>query len=153
MWCSGPQAGSTVSWRDGILWREDCNFIFKQIRLIIPNQVSKKVGTKCAQFIDYTRIICKALQITPHLGGKNRLSWEICTADNNKLYDFCCQWLKSWNGAPRSEHSDHEVLNNCKTTDLPQVWGADACPSIRYCPTRGQFSLQSFQNFSNYVWW
>lgn len=73
------------------------------------------------------------------------LSWEISTADNNKLYDFCCQWLKSWNGAPRSDHSNHEVLNNCKTTDLPQVRGADACPSIRYCPTCGHFSLQSFQ--------
>lgn len=30
------------------------------------------MGTKCAQFIEYyTRIICKTLQITPHLGEKS----------------------------------------------------------------------------------
>lgn len=71
----------------------------------------------------------------------------ICTADNNKAYEFCCQCLRPWKGrAPRSDRCDNdgcvnhelEVLKNCETTDLPEVRGVDACPSIRACPTCGQ---------------
>ncbi|XP_039899515.1 E3 ubiquitin-protein ligase dbl4-like [Simochromis diagramma] len=71
----------------------------------------------------------------------------ICTADNNKAYEFCCQCLRPWKGrAPRSDCCDNdgcvnhelEVLKNCETTDLPEVRGVDACPSIRACPTCGE---------------
>uniref|UniRef100_A0A3B4FX82 Probable E3 ubiquitin-protein ligase ARI5 n=1 Tax=Pundamilia nyererei TaxID=303518 RepID=A0A3B4FX82_9CICH len=71
----------------------------------------------------------------------------ICTADKNKVYQFCWQCLKPWKGtAPRSDRCDNdgcinhdlELLKNCKTTALPQVEGVDACPSIRACPTCGQ---------------
>ncbi|XP_006803532.1 probable E3 ubiquitin-protein ligase ARI7 [Neolamprologus brichardi] len=71
----------------------------------------------------------------------------ICTADNNKVYEFCCQCLRPWKGrAPRSDRCDNdgcvnqklEVLKNCKTTDFQEVEGADACPFIRACPTCGE---------------
>ncbi|XP_063751258.1 uncharacterized protein LOC134872076 [Eleginops maclovinus] len=71
----------------------------------------------------------------------------ICTDDKQKVYEFCWQCLKKWKGAaPRSDRCDNdgcinqdlEILKNCKTTDLPQVAGVYACPSIRACPTCGQ---------------
>uniref|UniRef100_A0AAQ4S026 RING-type domain-containing protein n=1 Tax=Gasterosteus aculeatus aculeatus TaxID=481459 RepID=A0AAQ4S026_GASAC len=71
----------------------------------------------------------------------------LCTADKGKRYEFCWQCLKTWKGpAPRSDccnndgciNNDIELLKNCRTTNLPQVDGVDACPSIRACPTCGQ---------------
>uniref|UniRef100_A0A8C2Z1V6 RING-type domain-containing protein n=1 Tax=Cyclopterus lumpus TaxID=8103 RepID=A0A8C2Z1V6_CYCLU len=71
----------------------------------------------------------------------------VCTADKKHFYHFCWQCLKEWKGAaPRSDRCDNdgcvnhdlELLKNCRTTDLPQVQGVDACPSIRACPTCGQ---------------
>ncbi|XP_070849580.1 probable E3 ubiquitin-protein ligase RNF144A-A [Chaetodon trifascialis] len=70
----------------------------------------------------------------------------ICEADKKKAYEFCWQCLKPWKGkAPRSDRCDNdgcvnrdlELLKNCKMTDLPQVQGVPACPSIRACPTCG----------------
>ncbi|KAM3875649.1 uncharacterized protein ACN63O_018513 [Diretmus argenteus] len=71
----------------------------------------------------------------------------ICGGDKKKSFHFCWQCLKPWKGkAPRSNRCDNdgcinqdlEILKNCKTTSLPEVRGADGCPSIRACPTCGQ---------------
>ncbi|KAM6949304.1 LOW QUALITY PROTEIN: E3 ubiquitin-protein ligase-like [Aplochiton taeniatus] len=71
----------------------------------------------------------------------------VCSADQQKVYEFCWQCLKQWKGpAPRSNrcgnnscvNQDLEILKNCKTTDLPQVQGVTNCPCIRACPTCGQ---------------
>ncbi|XP_067378764.1 uncharacterized protein [Channa argus] len=71
----------------------------------------------------------------------------ICTADQKKTYQFCWQCLKQWKGpGPRSDRCDNdgctnhnlELLKNCKTTNLPEVQGVTACPSIRACPTCGE---------------
>ncbi|XP_049425010.1 E3 ubiquitin-protein ligase RNF19A [Epinephelus fuscoguttatus] len=70
----------------------------------------------------------------------------VCTEDNKKAYEFCWQCLKLWKGAaPRSDRCDNdgcinldlEALKNCGTTNLSQVQGVDACPSLRACPTCG----------------
>ncbi|XP_044197463.1 probable E3 ubiquitin-protein ligase ARI5 [Thunnus albacares] len=71
----------------------------------------------------------------------------ICTADKQKVYEFCWQCLQQWKGkAPRSDRCDNngcvnhdlELLKKCKMTALPQVEGVNECPSIRACPTCGQ---------------
>ncbi|XP_028330386.1 probable E3 ubiquitin-protein ligase RNF217 [Gouania willdenowi] len=70
----------------------------------------------------------------------------ICTADKGQVYLFCWQCMKPWKGrAPRSKrcnnkgcvNKDLELLRTCKLVSLPQVQGADSCPSIRACPTCG----------------
>ncbi|KAM9424199.1 putative E3 ubiquitin-protein ligase RNF144A-A [Pholidichthys leucotaenia] len=70
----------------------------------------------------------------------------ICTADKNKVYEFCWQCMKPWKGrAPYFDHCDNEgcvnhdleLLKSCKMTTLPEVQGI-SCPSIRVCPTCGQ---------------
>ncbi|XP_028285087.1 probable E3 ubiquitin-protein ligase ARI5 [Parambassis ranga] len=71
----------------------------------------------------------------------------ICTADKNQDYEFCSQCLKQWKGgAPNPIRCDNEgcvnldleLLRTCKDTNLREVEGVDACPSIRACPTCGQ---------------
>lgn len=71
----------------------------------------------------------------------------ICKAENKSSCQFCWQCLKPWKGpAPRSDRCDNdgctnhelELLKNCKLTNLQEVQGADAVPSIRACPTCGQ---------------
>uniref|UniRef100_A0A3B4B2D6 RING-type domain-containing protein n=1 Tax=Periophthalmus magnuspinnatus TaxID=409849 RepID=A0A3B4B2D6_9GOBI len=72
---------------------------------------------------------------------------SVCSAERREPYLLCWQCLKPWKGnAPRSDHCENsgcknyelELLQNCKLTNLPQVRGADAVPSIRACPTCGQ---------------
>ncbi|XP_071765232.2 E3 ubiquitin-protein ligase RNF19A-like [Centroberyx gerrardi] len=70
----------------------------------------------------------------------------ICTADQQKSYQFCWQCLKKWKGpGPRSDRCDNdgcvnkdlELLKTCQTISLPDVEGVTACPSVRACPTCG----------------
>ncbi|XP_020793481.2 E3 ubiquitin-protein ligase RNF19B-like [Boleophthalmus pectinirostris] len=70
----------------------------------------------------------------------------VCTADQGKSYQFCWQCQKPWKGAARrSDHCDNdgcsnknlELLQTCKTIDLPEVQGATNCPSVRACPECG----------------
>uniref|UniRef100_A0A8C6UCW7 RING-type domain-containing protein n=1 Tax=Neogobius melanostomus TaxID=47308 RepID=A0A8C6UCW7_9GOBI len=72
---------------------------------------------------------------------------SVCSADQEESYLFCWQCLKPWTGpAPRSDRCANsdcrnyelQLLQTCTLTDLPQVHGADAVPSIRACPTCGQ---------------
>ncbi|XP_028329650.1 uncharacterized protein LOC114480059 [Gouania willdenowi] len=71
----------------------------------------------------------------------------VCKTDKNKSYTFCWQCMKPWKGkAPTSKrcandgcvNHDVKILQDCKMTDLPQVAGVTACPSLRACPTCGQ---------------
>ncbi|XP_068444408.1 E3 ubiquitin-protein ligase DDB_G0292642-like [Clinocottus analis] len=89
---------------------------------------------------------CKTYVERKDLSNLNVLC-TVCTVDKEVFFNFCWQCLNEWKGeAPRSDRCDNdgcvnldlEVLKNCKTTDLPQVDGVDACPSIRACPTCGQ---------------
>lgn len=72
---------------------------------------------------------------------------SVCSADQGESYLFCWQCREPWTGpAPRSDRCansgcrNHELqlLQTCKLTDLPQVRGVNAVPSIRACPTCGQ---------------
>ncbi|KAK7909631.1 hypothetical protein WMY93_014315 [Mugilogobius chulae] len=67
----------------------------------------------------------------------------VCTAEQQKCYQFCWQCREPWKGsAQRSDRCDNdgcsnknlELLQTCKTIDLPQVRGAINCPSVRACP-------------------
>lgn len=70
----------------------------------------------------------------------------ICSAGAERWYQFCWQCQKPWKGrGPRSDRCDNdgcsnknlELLQTCKTIDLPQVRGATNCPSVRACPKCG----------------
>lgn len=70
----------------------------------------------------------------------------VCTAVQKKKFYFCWQCLKPWKGSgPRSdrcdndgcENKDLQLLQTCKTIDLPDVKGVTSCPAIRLCPTCG----------------
>uniref|UniRef100_A0A8C6U9J6 RING-type domain-containing protein n=1 Tax=Neogobius melanostomus TaxID=47308 RepID=A0A8C6U9J6_9GOBI len=70
----------------------------------------------------------------------------ICSADQERAYQFCWQCLRQWKGrGPRSDRCDNngcsnknlELLQTCKTIDLPEVQGATNCPSVRACPKCG----------------
>lgn len=72
---------------------------------------------------------------------------SVCSAGQEESYLFCWQCLKPWTGpAPRSDRCANpectnyelQLLQTCTLTDLPQVRGAEAVPSIRACPTCGQ---------------
>ncbi|XP_056156525.1 uncharacterized protein LOC130130746 [Lampris incognitus] len=70
----------------------------------------------------------------------------ICTADRKQACYFCWQCLKPWKGTgPRSDRCDNngcinkdlELLQICRSIDLPDVTGVTSCPSVRLCPTCG----------------
>lgn len=76
----------------------------------------------------------------------------ICTADLQKAYQFCWQCQRPWKGrGPRSDRCDNEgcsnknleLLQTCKTIDLPEVTGATNIPSVRACPKCGAIAEHS----------
>uniref|UniRef100_A0AAQ6AHV1 RBR-type E3 ubiquitin transferase n=1 Tax=Amphiprion ocellaris TaxID=80972 RepID=A0AAQ6AHV1_AMPOC len=84
----------------------------------------------------------------------------ICTADQGGTYQFCWQCQKPWKGsAPRSDrcgnddciNRDLQLLQTCKSIDLPEVAGVTSCPSIRLCPTCGMKIEHSRQNCKNVI--
>ncbi|XP_072314887.1 E3 ubiquitin-protein ligase RNF19A-like [Eucyclogobius newberryi] len=84
----------------------------------------------------------------------------VCTADQGKCYQFCWQCQKPWKGqARRSDRCNNdgcsnknlELLQTCKTIDLPQVRGATNCPSVRACPKCGAIVEHSRKHCKNLV--
>uniref|UniRef100_A0A3P8T8V9 RING-type domain-containing protein n=1 Tax=Amphiprion percula TaxID=161767 RepID=A0A3P8T8V9_AMPPE len=84
----------------------------------------------------------------------------ICTADQGGTYQFCWQCQKPWKGsAPRSDrcgnddciNRDLQLLQTCKSIDLPEVAGVTSCPSIRFCPKCGMKIEHSRQNCKNVI--
>lgn len=70
----------------------------------------------------------------------------VCSAGQEMGYQFCWQCQRKWKGrGPRSDRCDNdgcsnknlELLQTCKTIDLPQVRDATNCPSVRACPDCG----------------
>ncbi|XP_019951054.1 E3 ubiquitin-protein ligase DDB_G0292642-like isoform X2 [Paralichthys olivaceus] len=70
----------------------------------------------------------------------------ICSADQKTPYHFCWQCQRKWKGhGPRSDrcandgcaNKDLQLLQTCRTINLPDVKGVTNCPSVRACPTCG----------------
>ncbi|XP_008281583.1 uncharacterized protein LOC103358402 [Stegastes partitus] len=82
----------------------------------------------------------------------------ICTADQGKTYHFCWQCHRPWKGsARRSDRCDNDgcinrdlqLMQTCKSIDLPAVADVTSCPSIRLCPTCGMKVEHSQQYCKN----
>ncbi|XP_056307522.1 E3 ubiquitin-protein ligase RNF19B-like [Danio aesculapii] len=83
----------------------------------------------------------------------------VCSARNNKTFEFCWQCLREWKGKrPRSDRCDNEgctnndleMLRECENITLPSVKNIE-CPAVRACPTCGLLLNHNTEKCKNIV--